>query len=63
MRVKRYQARLLSRVGESCPLCGTRIARSRYFCDHCGRSGRVHIGPEEVRERRRELYLPRELIR
>jgi uncharacterized Zn finger protein (UPF0148 family) len=63
MRVIRNRHKLLSLWGTACPLCGGEIFRGSYFCTHCGQTGRVHISPAEVKELRREVYIPRELAR
>ncbi len=63
MRVIGNRNKLLSRWGTACPLCGAEMMRGSYFCARCGRSGRLQLNPAEVRERRREVYIPRELAR
>jgi uncharacterized Zn finger protein (UPF0148 family) len=63
MRVVRNKHKLLAGWGTACPLCGSEIFRGSYFCAHCRRSGRVHLDPAEVRELRREVFIPRELAR
>lgn len=61
MRGKRHREKLLCNAGAYCPLCGTRVIRSTYFCARCGRSERLHVGPEEVRGKTRTPFMPRRL--
>ena len=63
MRDRRELGILLSRAGAVCPLCSTRTIRGALFCSRCGRSGKLHVDPAQVREMRKEVYIPRQLAR
>ena len=63
MREKTELGLLLSRAGTVCPLCGSNMIRGALFCSRCGRSGRLHLDPSGIREMRKEVYIPRQLLR
>jgi len=54
---------LSSMAGTACPLCASKTIRGALFCSRCGRSGRLYYDPAEVREKRKEVYIPRQLVR
>ncbi len=54
---------LLSMAGTACPLCNSKKIRGGLFCSRCGRSGRLHIDPAGIRKSRKEVYIPRQLLR
>jgi predicted amidophosphoribosyltransferase len=54
---------LSSKAGMVCPLCSSKTVRGVLFCSRCGRSGRLHYDPAETREMRKEVYIPRQLVR
>lgn len=63
MRGKAELDLLSSMAGTACPLCGSKTIRGAFFCSRCGRSGRLHYDPAEVREIRKKVYIPRQLVR
>jgi len=54
---------LSSMAGMACPLCSSKTIRGAMFCSRCGRSGRLHYDPAEIRKTRKEVYIPRQLVR
>lgn len=48
--------------GVCCPICGGRMTRGSYFCARCRRHGRLHMDSGDIREKRREVFLPRGLL-
>ncbi|MBN2026895.1 MAG: hypothetical protein JW854_09080 [Actinobacteria bacterium] len=54
---------LPSMAGTACPICGSGTVRGVFFCSRCGRSVRLHHDPAEISERRKEVYIPRQLMR
>jgi len=54
---------LLTMAGTACPLCSTRTIRGALFCSHCGSSGRLRIDPARIEKRRKEVFIPHQLVR
>jgi hypothetical protein len=63
MREKEELGVLLSMARTACPLCSGKKAEGALFCSRCGRSRRLHIDPTGIREVRKEVYIPRQLVR